>query len=292
MDAISYYVSSGKDDWDKFIVHVQFAINSALYEGHFFSPRFLLYGQEPTLPAEVELGLPRHCSVAEIAEKMKISRELAVSRLMTSQERNAKYANTRRKHVTYNVGDKVLVRKFVNVKGKSKKLFFNYIGPYIIKKLENDVNYVIEAKIGKRMHRETIHVDKLKLYHERSNEILPTSDNSHESEPNHENVQSDILHHSKNDESDTTELESLSNLSYHSAKTNNESNNATPSPSTSFLISNNFLPPFQTIKKYENAHIACAPDNIPPPEQSESIPPFSKRSSYNLRPRAAVKYSK
>lgn len=82
MDTISYYVSSGKDDWEKFIPHMQFAINSAVHEGHFFSPYYLLYAQEPTLPAEVERGLPRYCSVAEIPERVKHAREVAVERLM------------------------------------------------------------------------------------------------------------------------------------------------------------------------------------------------------------------
>lgn len=171
MDAISFYVSQGKDDWDAFIPHIQFAINSAVHEGHLFSPHYLVYGQEPTLPAEVELGLPRYCNVSDIADKVKLAREIAVQRLKGRQVSNAKYANKKRRHVMYNIGDQVLVRKFVNVKGKSKKLFMNWIGPYTIiaKSPHNDVNYVVEAMYKKKLIRQTVHVEKLKLYHERNN---------------------------------------------------------------------------------------------------------------------------
>lgn len=175
MDAISYYVSSGKDDWDLFLPHIQFAINSAVHEGHQFTPHYLLYGQEPVLPSEAELGLPRHCSIADIAEKVQYAREIAAQRLRSKQERNARYANQHRRYIKYRVGDLVLLRKLTQVRGKSQKLYFKWIGPFTIisKSPHNEVNYVVET-VGRRKLRQTVHVEKLKLYHQRDPSILET----------------------------------------------------------------------------------------------------------------------
>jgi len=186
VNAISCYVSSGKNDWDKFLKHIQFAINSSVHEGTLFSPHYLIYAQEPTLPAEVELSLPKYCSVAELAERVKLARLLAVDRLKGQQARHAKYGNVKRMEKSFAIGDKVLVRKIVNPRGKSKKLFFNWVGPYTIiaKSPDNEVNYTIEATIGRKTHRQTIHIEKLKPYYkcseEDANELGDMPDDSHD----------------------------------------------------------------------------------------------------------------
>ena len=167
MNGISFYVSKGKDDWDRFLPHIQFAINSSVHEGHLFSPHYLLYGYEPVLPAEVELDLPRRCTVAEIAEKVKLARELAVKRLEQRQFRDASYANQHRSNVQFAIGDLVLLRKMAYPRGKSKKLYFNYYGPFTVVAKTSEVNYVVECKSGNKTRRQTVHVEKMKPYYPR-----------------------------------------------------------------------------------------------------------------------------
>jgi hypothetical protein len=169
-DCLAMYVGSDQKDWDRMISHCVFAINTSVNETTKYSPFFLIHGREPLLPKEVELGITQHVMLEEILRRMQEARALAGERIHIQQNKNAERLNTHRRDGEFSIGDQVLLRKFVKKKNLSSKLMHYYYGPYVIVQKVSDVNFVIEAKVGKRVHRETVHIDKLKPYYERSEE--------------------------------------------------------------------------------------------------------------------------
>ncbi|XP_059351391.1 uncharacterized protein LOC132087992 [Daphnia carinata] len=56
-DMLSMYVSSDHRDWDEVLPYVCFAYNTSRQESTGFSPFFLMYGREPLLPSDLNLGI-------------------------------------------------------------------------------------------------------------------------------------------------------------------------------------------------------------------------------------------
>jgi hypothetical protein len=87
----------------------------------------------------------------------------------------------------FRIGQQVLIRKVIKKKNLSSKLLCYYYGPYEVLEKLTDVNYVIQAKRRNRLYRETVHVEKMKPYHERgelgdqSGELIEEDDELKES---------------------------------------------------------------------------------------------------------------
>ena len=164
------YVSTNQKDWDLFLPHIVFAINASIQATTNQTPFYLIYGREAVLPLEAELSNEGNGTIVDdIIERVQEARTMAKNNIASNQQKCAKYYNEHRRVVNFELGTKVLLRKFVKKKGISSKLFHHYYRPYVIVDKIGEVNYVIEAKRNTKAYRETVHVEKLKPYYERKN---------------------------------------------------------------------------------------------------------------------------
>lgn len=89
-EVLSQYVSPDHRDWDKFLPFTMFAYNSSVHKTTGYSPFFLLYGHEPTLPIDAALhvspGLSLVPSNMELLRRWNTARELVLEREKQTQQ--------------------------------------------------------------------------------------------------------------------------------------------------------------------------------------------------------------
>ena len=64
------FVSSMQGDWDLYLPTAEFALNSTKSASTGYSPAFVLYGREPTLPLEHAIQSLVDVRVASLAERV------------------------------------------------------------------------------------------------------------------------------------------------------------------------------------------------------------------------------
>lgn len=91
-EIIRKYVSSSHQDWDQFLPYATFAYNSSVHDTTGYTPFFLLYGHEPTLPIDAmlhlqlgQLGTP---SNEEVIRRWESARQIVVERERRAQQNN------------------------------------------------------------------------------------------------------------------------------------------------------------------------------------------------------------
>ena len=105
-------------------------------------------------------------------EKVKLIRQ----RILTAQSRQKSYADSRRKDLEFEVGDKVFLRitplKANLMSGKGKKLQPRYVGPYPILQRIGKVAYKLELPNSLSRIHNVFHVSYLKKYHPDPSHVL------------------------------------------------------------------------------------------------------------------------
>ena len=171
------FIEGKHSTWDVHIPELMFAYNTAVQESTGMSPAFLNMGRHPAPPNTL-----RRCeeSLAADAEGMKAVqewrermerlgdvREKAVNNSLQAQEKQARYYDSRRRDVLYNVGDKVMRRNRVLSDADQSiaaKLAPKYSGPFeIMARLGANVYDLIDEE-GNEVAK--THVVDLKPYFE------------------------------------------------------------------------------------------------------------------------------
>lgn len=170
-DMLRSYVSYNQDDWDECLVHAEIACNNAVQSSSGFSPFYLNHGFHPLFPNtpyQLNSNNPQpsnNPTANEHINKIHDSLVKAKQALLHAQERQAKYANQKRREVIYNIGDRVLLSTS-NIKDDTRrpKLSSKFCGPFVIEEKISDVAYrVTLPSTMKRLHN-VFHVSKLKPY--------------------------------------------------------------------------------------------------------------------------------
>uniref|UniRef100_A0A672HDJ5 Gypsy retrotransposon integrase-like protein 1 n=1 Tax=Salarias fasciatus TaxID=181472 RepID=A0A672HDJ5_SALFA len=115
--AIRAYVGDKHTAWDKYIPQVCFALRTAPHESTGLSPSMILYGRELETPLDL-VTLPSWDGVDDPAvpysESLKASlkeaHDHARNVLTVSHDRQKRYYDLRRRHVSYNIGELVRVK--------------------------------------------------------------------------------------------------------------------------------------------------------------------------------------
>ncbi|OXA47863.1 Retrovirus-related Pol polyprotein from transposon opus [Folsomia candida] len=301
-DCIQIYLTDSlksHSDWDTWLPHITFAINSSKHTTTGFSPFELLYGREVVLPTESAFIAEEYISLEKFLSHIRSARTLAWDRIQHSQEVAKFYYDKKRKHIEFPIGSQVLCRKYIQKKGLAAKLMQYWFGPYMIKRKLSDVNYIISATMSNsRVITETAHVEKLKLYNSRTTDETTVSTFSPSA--------LDISHYASTDppqsadhqdNADYADEEVLSSLDPpHSSRSSPGSPTPTPSdtltsqqaqlPTNNFLFDSDFPQLSPQAHTYESTLSQSTPPVLSPvfPHNKQPTPAHQ----YNLRSRKKV----
>ena len=166
---------SGKD-WDVRLPYVLFAYRSSPQESTRESPFFLLYGCDPTLPAETTITPPPTRTEicidnykAEVLHNMQEAWKLARKNIKKVQKRQKNYDRHARQP-TYQVGDRVFVYVPSAKSGKAYKFALPYKGPYCVLDISDNVACL---QLVDQPKSDTIHV-AISLLRHCPTQCLPT----------------------------------------------------------------------------------------------------------------------
>ena len=177
LNMLSKCIDQSQSEWSTLLPFVLMAYRSSVHESTGFTPYFLVFGHEMSLPLDLMYQPPEHSEPSSL-KKQVLERQEAIRKAFELVRRNTTAQQLRRSALynrkvhgpVYKEGDCVLLHYPVTPPGCSPKLSSHWCGPYRIIKYLNDVNYKIEEiGIGKHL---TVHYDRLKRYH---GVVAPTS---------------------------------------------------------------------------------------------------------------------
>lgn len=162
-----------QDDWEDHLSAAELAINNARNETTGLSPFYMFYGRESRLPLDLALApltkARANPSAADALARWRAALVRAQETTKSMQARQKKYADARRRPLTFAVGDRVLLAtanlKLVGEMKRARKFTERYVGPYRVKKVINDNAYELELPPTMRIHP-VINVSQLKEYHD------------------------------------------------------------------------------------------------------------------------------
>jgi hypothetical protein len=165
------FVNPAQDNWDTLLPLVEFAINNSYQASIRSTPFFLNYGRHPVTPANIGVpvrGTPSPTKALEIQDALRRAQEC----LKAAQHHMSHYANAKRRNVSYETGDFVLLHsKNLRLKFEgSKKLMHRYFGPFEVLKRIGTCAYELKIPASMQMH-DVFHVSLLKLYKRRGDQL-------------------------------------------------------------------------------------------------------------------------
>lgn len=173
-DMLSCYISADHRDWDVMLPYVTFAYNSSRHDTAGYSPFYLLYGRDPTLPLDTllptsgDLPLRRSEYASEAIARADHARQIARHRLYSSQAVQKTIYDRKHRVAHFPPGSLVLLWTPTRKVGLSEKLLPRYCGPYRVLRQVTDVTYEISPVSPPSSTRapstDIVHVVRLKPY--------------------------------------------------------------------------------------------------------------------------------
>ena len=155
-------------NWKNLLPTIELAINSSPNRSTGYTPFFLNYGFQPTVPAELLGGneIVKQESVGQFVDRLIKVWEVARRRLKQAVEQQAKWYNRRHRPVSYRVGQWVLLSTTnLHLKGTPSKLQRKFVGPFKITERIGTQSYRLELPESWRIHS-VFHVSLLKVWNE------------------------------------------------------------------------------------------------------------------------------
>ena len=171
------YCSKSQENWSQALQWVTFAYNCSKNASTGYSPYKIIFGRDPVLPGDIELGVnvsgyddpTQYLSsitnyINYLHEKVKVKNQRA-------SFKNKENYDKKRRVAEFYLGDSVLVEYHESAVSKVAKLMGPFHGPFqIIKVFPNRLNYEIEGlSPGGKTITDTVHISRLKPYNSRKN---------------------------------------------------------------------------------------------------------------------------
>jgi hypothetical protein len=172
----SYVSRDNMNDWDEWLPLTEFAINNSWQASIGATPFFLMYGEHPLTPADLDLPSRVPAAVrtaSDIAKHVKKAKQ----QWAMAQQRVKQREDGRRRHVEYKPGDRVMLST-VNMRWsadteRSKKFKPRYVGPFAVEKIVNSVAVKLALPPEWARYHKVFHVSLLKPYHLRADGAKP-----------------------------------------------------------------------------------------------------------------------
>ena len=170
LNMLAKCIDEDQTNWSVKLPYVLMAYRSSVHESTGFTPHYLVFGHEISLPLDLMYRPPQstppidvHDWVSQKEEAFRQAYELVRRNATVQQRRRNNLYNKRVHGPKYKEGEHILLHYPVVQPGKSPKLSSPWRGPYEILKCSNDVNYRIkEITTGKV---QVVHYDRMKRYH-------------------------------------------------------------------------------------------------------------------------------
>lgn len=162
-------VSEAQRDWDDRLPFVIAAYRASPHSSTGFSPNRLFLGRENRMPLDLLMGLPseeRNSAagvnefVAQMQENASSAYALARNQLRVAAERRKAYYDVRVKQARHSIGEWVWYYYPRRYKSKSPKWQRCFTGPFLITRIIEPVNYVLQR--SPRSKPFVVHGDKIK----------------------------------------------------------------------------------------------------------------------------------
>ena len=166
---LRHYVSANQADWARLLDIAQFSHNLLRSEATGRSPFEIVLGRQPTTPASVGVSYKGDSPGAHaMALSWEKTTNMAREKLIKTQLRMKKWADTKRREAEYRVGDLVLLKLQTSqlkvLRNVNKGLMRKYEGPFPIIERVGNVAYRLELPPSLKIHP-VFHVSLLKPYH-------------------------------------------------------------------------------------------------------------------------------
>ena len=154
-------------DWEECLPKVCFAYNTSVQASTGHTPFYLMFGRQAKLLVGLmyslentqEVDLPEY--IANLKRTFQKAYEIAREHIGEKQQFQKELYNQKVHGLPFCIGDLVWLYVPAVTKGRLKKLHLPWDGPYRVIKRLSDVNYCIQATMGRR-RRLVVHFNRLK----------------------------------------------------------------------------------------------------------------------------------
>jgi len=165
-------VNFSHDNWDTLLPSIMISYNSCVHATTNFTPYELMFGRQMKLPIDLIFKQPHievPVSLDDYADRLRENLRNMFRIATENRDKRMAVAKTYYdRQVTaakFAINDLVLVLNEQTPPHQCKKLKYNYKGPYIVKAILNEVDYILEPRLGGK--RITAHRNNLKKYYYR-----------------------------------------------------------------------------------------------------------------------------
>lgn len=159
------FANYNQDNWSELLPFVEFSINNTPSATTKHTPFFLNYGRHPNMPSTFKIDNGTKVDINALKEWVKQS-------MKDAQDRQARYANTKRMEKEFAIGSKVMLKtdhyKDELLRGqRSKKLTSRFMGPFEILERIGRNAYRIKLPTKLRIH-DVVNVSELEEFNDPS----------------------------------------------------------------------------------------------------------------------------
>jgi hypothetical protein len=170
------YVTIDQKNWDKLLTAAEFAYNNSIQASTNMSPFKIDTGQVPRT-AQLQQAYAEAPVAEDMVKTVQNCVKIAQDQLQKAQAYQAYYANQRRRHHDFQVGDKVLLHKsaFSDPLREIRlpKLSPYYYGPFAISEKISTTAFKLDIPNTVEIHP-VFHTSVLRLYRQRNPDEIPT----------------------------------------------------------------------------------------------------------------------
>lgn len=189
------YCQKEQTHWDSVLPSILIAFRmSPSTQSTGFSPYYMVFGKEMSLPLDVallpseELHKAPDAYVKELIYKVKIIQEIAQQNVKDVQKLNKQRYDKKTKEPQFQIRDQVLLKIMKRTPEKKHKLQPKWEGPYYIIKVNPNHSFRLRRCDNHIELKSSVHANRLKLYKDpRDFRPPPVNDNNGEVQSNNQN---------------------------------------------------------------------------------------------------------